>query len=164
MSGYQLAHLNIAKMREALESPSMVDFVNNLDRVNALADQAPGFVWRLKDEIEEAAAMSLFGNDYVVNMSVWTDLASLSDYAFHSGHVEIMRRRREWFLPMSEASTVLWWVPESHLPTVVEAKAKLEHLRVHGPGRSAFTFKRSYLPPEQRHDGHNVEAVGHDTG
>jgi hypothetical protein len=149
MSGYQLAQLNIAKMREALESPVMVDFVNNLDRINALADQAPGFVWRLKDESEEAMAMRLFGNNYVVNLSVWNDVTSLSDYAFQSGHVEIMRRRREWFLPMSEATTVLWWVPTSHLPTVAEAKAKLEHLRVHGPSPSAFTFKQSYLPPEQ---------------
>jgi len=149
MSGYQLAQLNIAKMREALESPVMVDFVNNLDRINALADQAPGFVWRLKDESEEAMAMRLFGNNYVVNLSVWNDVTSLSDYAFQSGHVEIMRRRREWFLPMSGATTVLWWVPTSHLPTVAEAKAKLEHLRVHGPSPSAFTFKQSYLPPEQ---------------
>jgi hypothetical protein len=163
MTGYQLAHLNIAKMRQPLESPAMVDFVNNLDRINALADQAPGFVWRLKDESEEALATRLFGNDYIVNMSVWTDVTTLSDYAFQSGHVEIMRRRREWFLAMTEANAVLWWVPESHLPSVAEAKAKLDHLRAHGPGPSAFTFKRSYLPPEQRHDGHNVEAVGHET-
>jgi GNAT superfamily N-acetyltransferase len=147
MSGYQLAHLNIAKMREALESPSMVDFVNNLDRINALADQASGFVWRLKDESEEALASRLFGNDYIVNMSVWKDIAFLSDYAFQSGHVEIMRRRREWFLPMAEAHTVLWWVSEGHLPSVVEAKDRLDHLRVHGPGPSAFTFKQSYRPP-----------------
>ncbi len=150
VTGYQLAHLNIAKMREALESASMVDFVNNLDRINALADQASGFVWRLNDENEEALASRLFGNDYVVNMSVWTDVASLSDYAFHSGHVDIMRRRREWFLPMAEAHTVLWWVPEGHHPSVVEAKDKLDHLRAHGPGASAFTFKESYLPPAQR--------------
>jgi hypothetical protein len=149
MSGCQLAHLNIAKMRAPLESPDMVEFVNNLDRINALADQAPGFVWRLKDESEEAAAITLFGNDYLVNMSVWTDVESLSDYAFQSGHVEIMRRRREWFWPMAAANAVLWWVPEGHVPTAREAKAKLEHLRGHGPSPSAFTFKQSYLPPEQ---------------
>jgi hypothetical protein len=103
MSHYELAQVNIAKLRKTLESPSMADFVKNLDRINALAEEAPGFVWRLEDEDESADAIRPFGNDYVVNMSVWKDVASLSHYAFESGHADIMRRRREWFQPMTEA-------------------------------------------------------------
>ena len=151
MASYQLAQLNIAKMRETLESPLMVDFVNNLHKINALAEEANGFVWRLKDESGSAVAIRPFGDDYIVNMSVWKDIASLSHYAFKSGHVEIMRRRREWFQPMTEAYAVLWWVAAGHRPTVVEAKHKLDHIRSHGAGPLAFTFKQSFPPPDRQH-------------
>ncbi len=158
MSSFQLAQLNIAKMRETLESPLMADFVNALDRVNALAEQAPGFVWRLTDENETAVAIPPFGDDYIVNMSVWTDVASLSDYAYRSGHVEILRRRREWFAPMTAAHAVLWWVAAGHRPTVLEGKQKLDHLRSHGSGPLAFTFKQSYPPPDQQHRGREIHS------
>ena len=150
MPGYQLAQLNIARMKTSLESPSMVDFVGSLDRINTLAERSAGFVWRLKDESGSAVAIRGFGDDYIVNMSVWEDLASLSNYAFRSAHVEIMRRRREWFHPMADAYAVLWWVPAGHHPSVVEAKERLDHLRIHGATQRAFTFKQSYPAPDGR--------------
>jgi Domain of unknown function (DUF3291) len=150
VSTYSLAQLNIARMREPLESPVMSQFVANLDRINAIAEGFPGFVWRLKDESGSAVALRPFGDDVIVNMSVWTDVASLSQYAFKSGHVEIMRRRREWFHAMAEAHAVLWWVAKGNIPTVTEAKSRLEELREHGPSPRAFTFKQSFPPPDTR--------------
>jgi hypothetical protein len=44
-----------------------------------------------------------------------------------------MRRRREWFERMQEAYLALWWIPTGHRPTIAEAIAKLELLRVEGP-------------------------------
>ena len=114
MSNYHLAQLNIAKAQEPLESPSMADFVANLERVNVLAERFPGFVWRLKDGSGDATALHPFGNDIIVNMSVWTDVASLSNNAFKSTHVVIMRRRNAWFERVAEANAVLWWVPNGH--------------------------------------------------
>jgi len=140
-------------MREPLESPSMAEFVRNLDRVNALADEAPGFVWRLKDESDDGVAIRLFGDDHIVNISVWKDVESLSRYAFESGHVEIMRRRREWFHPMTQAHAVLWWVAAGHRPALVEARQRLDQLRSHGAGPMAFTFKQAYPHPHpERHE------------
>ena len=133
----------------------MADFVANLDRINSLAEQSPGFVWRLKDEAGNAVAIRPFGEDFIVNMSVWTDVASLSNYAFKSAHVEIMRRRREWFERMAEASAVLWWVPKGHVPSVTEAKERLEHLRKFGATPRAFTFKEAFRAP----DAHNAAQV-----
>lgn len=150
MSQYRLAQLNIAKMKEPLESPSMSDFVANLDRINALAEQAPGFLWRLKDEAGNAVSLRPFGADFIVNMSVWTDVASLSNYAFKSGHVDIMRRRREWFERMVEAYAVLWWVPKDHRPSVAEAKERLDHLQKFGATPQAFTFKEAFPAPDAR--------------
>ncbi len=146
-NAYHLAQLNIATMREPLESPSMSDFVANLDRINAMAEAAPGFVWRLKDEAGDATALRPFGETTLVNMSVWRDVQSLTDFVYRSGHMEIMRRRREWFDRMASAYVVLWWVPAGHVPTVEEAAERLELLRSRGASAAAFTFARPFAPP-----------------
>ncbi len=150
MLTHQLAQLNIAHMKEPLESPTMSGFVANLDRINALAESAPGFVWRLQDETGSALNLRPFGENHIVNMSVWDSLASLSAYAFQSDHAEIMRRRREWFEPMSEAHAVLWWVETGHHPSLSEAKERLDHLRQHGASPLAFTFKSAFPAPIAR--------------
>jgi hypothetical protein len=79
---------------------------------------------------------------------VWGDLESLSRYVYHSDHVQIMRRRREWFEKMGEAFLVLWWVPKGHRPSIEEAKARLEVLRRKGPSAEAFTFRQPFPPPD----------------
>lgn len=155
MSDYELAQLNIAHMVAPLESPALADFVANLDRINALAEASPGYVWRLQTDDGNATALRPFGEDMLVNLSVWESVAALHHYVYRSAHVEILRRRKEWFASMREAYQVLWWVPRGHRPTVLEAKAKLEHLRAHGPGPDAFTFKRAWPPPDA--DGAPVE-------
>lgn len=147
MSTWHLAHLNIATMREPLEAPGMAEFVANLDRINALAEQSPGFVWRLQDEAGNATALRPFGAEILVNVSVWQDIESLRRYAFETAHAEIWRRRREWFERMGDASLVLWWVPSGHLPSESEAAERLAHLRAHGSTAHAFTFKQAYAPP-----------------
>lgn len=148
MSAYELAQLNIATLNEPLESPGMADFVANLDRVNALAENSPGFVWRLQTEEGDATAMRPMGDDVLVNMSVWRDVESLNKYVYGSAHVEIMRRRKEWFQRMKDAYVVLWWVSKGHRPTVQEAIAKLERLRQAGPTEAAFTFRRAFPAPD----------------
>lgn len=95
MSKYELAQLNVAKMLVPLESPVMADFVSNLDRINRLAENSPGYKWRLQTDEGDATALRPFGEDTLVNMSVWQDIRSLRDYVFSPGHVEIMKRRRE---------------------------------------------------------------------
>lgn len=159
MPDYHLAQLNIAKLLEPLESPRLADFVANLDRINALADESPGFIWRLQTEEGDATAIRPFGDDYLVNLSVWMDIESLHDYVYRSAHAGVMRRRKEWFEKMGESYVVLWWIPEGHRPTVIEAKIRLETLRADGPGPDAFTFRKPYPPP-----GHSPaeEAAGFD--
>jgi hypothetical protein len=150
MSSYELAQLNIALMKEPLESPSMADFVNNLDRINAVADQAHGFVWRLQSEEGDATALRPLGPSTLVNMSVWQDVKSLRDFVYRSAHVEIMRRRREWFESMAEAYVVLWWIPRGHRPSIAEAVQRLELLRRHGPTAEAFSLRQVYPAPDEQ--------------
>jgi len=149
MSRYQLAQLNVARIKGPMDSPIMAEFVANLDRVNALAEQSPGYAWRLKtDEGNATSVSSPLGDDVIVNMSVWEDVAALNHYVYKTAHVEIMKRRKEWFETIREAYVVLWWVPRGQYPTVLDAVERLEHLRQHGPSERAFTFRQAFAAPD----------------
>ncbi len=148
MKIHELAQLNIARLAHPLDSPILADFVANLDRINALAEAASGFVWRMITNADnEAATLRLFDSSTLVNLSVWADIESLHAYVYRSDHAAIMRRRKEWFEFIKEPHMVLWWVPEGHRPTVEEAKEKLLLLRNEGPGPEAFTFKQRFAAP-----------------
>jgi hypothetical protein len=149
MSAYELAQLNIGIIRGPMDSPVMAEFAANLQRINALAEQAPGFVWRLQTEAGDATALRPFEDEnMLLNMSVWRDLESLNAYVYRSAHVEIMRRRREWFERMEKPFLVLWWLARGHRPSIPEAIAKLELLRSKGPTAEAFNFRRAFPPPD----------------
>jgi len=149
MSAYDLAQMNIGIIKGSMDSPVMADFAANLERINALAESSPGFVWRLQTEEGDATAIRPFENEnMLVNMSVWRDVESLNKYVYSSAHVEIMRRRREWFERMGEAFLVLWWVRKGHRPSVAEGIARLEVLRRSGPTAEAFTFRQAFPPPD----------------
>jgi hypothetical protein len=155
MSAYELAQLNIGIIRGPMDSPVMAEFAANLERINALAESSPGFIWRLMTEDGDATAIRPFDNDrMLVNMSVWRDLESLRGYVYQSAHVEIMRRRRDWFERMEAAYLVLWWVPGGCRPTLPEAIAKLEVLRTRGPTAEAFTFRQRFASPDAPQEEH----------
>jgi hypothetical protein len=145
---YELAQLNIATLKESMDSPRMADFVANLERINALAESSPGFVWRLQTDAGDATALRPMGESMLVNLSVWTDVDSLSAYVYRSTHAEIMRRRKEWFERNAAATVVLWWVPTGHRPTPREAETRLGLLRRHGASADAFTFRQAFPPPQ----------------
>jgi len=148
MNEWQIAQLNIARLEAPLDSPQLSEFVGQLDEINALADAAPGFVWRLMSADGDATDVEHpFDSDMLVNMSVWQSVEALHTYIFRTAHNKVMARRKEWFSRISEAYTVLWWVPEGHRPTVYEAEYKLALLRASGPTSEAFTFKHVFAAP-----------------
>jgi len=153
MTRYHLAQLNIGIPKGPPESPVMAGFMANLDRINALAEESPGFVWRLQTAEGNATALRPIDDTTLVNMSVWEDAESLSRFVFKSAHVEIMRRRGAWFERMKEAYLVLWWVPNGHRPTLEEALARLAHLRKRGPTPEAFNFRTAFPPPDAERAG-----------
>jgi len=146
---YHLAEINIALPVEPLDSPRLAEFVAALDSINALADESPGFVWRLQTEDGDATAIRVLDDErLIVNMSVWETIEALGDYVFRSVHTDFLRRRREWFVPMREFMTVLWWVPTGTVPTVAEAEERLRHLQANGPTAHAFTFRTPFASPD----------------
>ncbi len=148
---YHIAQLNIARMRAPLDDPSMADFVNNLSRINALGENSPGFVWLLKDDSGTNSATEIrpYADErIIVNMTVWESVEALHDYAYYSDHTDFFRRRAEWFEKMETPILVLWWIPAGHIPTVEEAKTRLDYLTAHGPTPYAFTFKKRFTVEE----------------
>ncbi|MBX6357616.1 MAG: DUF3291 domain-containing protein [Micromonosporaceae bacterium] len=148
---WHLAQLNVARPLAPLDSAQMADFVRDLPVINALADAAPGFVWRLRDEDgQDATSLRPYGPETMVNMSVWESVEALRDFVYRGPHLNSLRRRREWFdYAGIEAHLVLWWIPAGVTPTLDEARDRLELLIRKGPGPDAFTLRRPYPPPDQ---------------
>tara|TARA_R110002073_G_scaffold4917_1_gene31008 strand:+ start:2857 stop:3771 length:915 start_codon:yes stop_codon:yes gene_type:complete len=144
---YELVQLNIAELAAPIDSPQLAGFVSNLDRVNLLAERSPGFRWRLQTDAGDATGITDFGPTTIVNMSSWTNILALRQFVYHSAHVEILRRKKEWFAPMDHAFQVLWWVKAGHRPSTTEAKERLITLQQEGPSAEAFTFKQPYPSP-----------------
>jgi hypothetical protein len=148
MTQHHIAQLNTAHMRAALDAAVMAGFAQQLDAINALADAHPGFIWRLTGEDPDDPAIRSLGENRLVNISVWRDIASLSDYAYRSLHAAALRRRSDWFFTQPQASLVLWWVEAGAIPSIGEAVERLRHLRAHGPTARAFSFREQFPPGE----------------
>lgn len=150
---HQLAQVNVSRLVAPLDSRTLSGFVRNHDRVNAAAARAPGFVWRLQNDLRPGQAVDGFDWDrdgsvgMVVNISVWDDVESLRSFTYDEVHRSVLARRREWFVPMEEANLALWWISSGHRPAVEEAADRLRHLRAHGPTPYAFTLVVPF-PPE----------------
>ncbi len=150
---YHIAQINIARMLAPLTDPLMAPFVAQLDVINAIADAAPGFIWRLQTPEGDATAIRSYEDESIlVNMSVWASLKELSHYVYASQHRQVMKRRRQWFEHFDGPYMALWWIPQGHIPTVEEAKERLSYLRTHGETPYAFSFKKPFPAPDETNE------------
>ncbi len=154
MTRFHLAQANIGRFRAPLETAIMEGFRTQLDPINALADRSPGFVWRLQTEDGNATAIRPYAGDELmaINLSVWESLESLQQFVYKSGHVDVLRGRKQWFEQIEGPILVLWWIPAGQVPTVPDAQERLQHLREHGPTPHAFTFRTPFPAPNQLTD------------
>jgi Domain of unknown function (DUF3291) len=140
--GRHLAQLNIGRLLHPLDDPRIADFVNNLDRINAVADRSEGFVWRLTSGGNNATSIRAFDDPrMIVNVSVWESIEALERYVWQTVHKRFYGRRHEWFDRLDGPSVVLWWVPMGHRPTLAEALERLDRLKVQGPSEDAFGWE-----------------------
>ena len=149
MKRFHIAEVNIGRVRAPLEDEIMQGFVARLEEINALADGAPGFVWRLKSDVGPSSYLHPYDDERIlVNMSVWESVEALKDYTYRTVHAELLRGRHNWFEKFEGVYLALWWVPAGHTPSIDEAKKRLAHLEEHGPSQLAFTFK-TVQPPDE---------------
>jgi hypothetical protein len=161
---YVVAQVNIGRLAAPLDSIQLEDFVAGLDPVNAVADAAPGFVWRLQTEDGNATSLRAFEADaegadggILINMSVWESVEALGAFVYGPAHSAVLRRRREWFEKMADAYTAVWWIERGHIPTIPEAEDRVAYLRRHGPTPYAFTLRVHFPPPGE--DAGSLDAL-----
>lgn len=149
MASYHIAQINVARMVAPVDSESMFGFTSRLDEINALADQAPGFVWRLQTEEGDATDIRIFDDDMIIiNMSVWESLEDLHNYTYKTAHAELIKGRKNWFEKLSSSHMALWYIPAGTIPTPENAIRKLELIDEHGSTPMAFTFAHSFSVDE----------------
>jgi Domain of unknown function (DUF3291) len=145
---WHLAQINVGRLVAPPTDPIVAEFVNALDRINALADESPGFVWRMQSDSGNALDIAI-GDDpqMAANMSVWKDADALFAYVYRSAHTPFMAQRKSWFERFEGAYQALWWIPAETIPTLDDGLARLWRLDRFGPSQHAFTFKSRYPAP-----------------
>jgi len=147
---FHLAQINIGRLVAPVDDPAIAGFVAQLDPVNALADAAPGFVWRLQSAAGNATDIVYSDDPFViVNMSVWASVEALRDFVYATRHIDVFRDRAKWFEKMDKPHYCLWWVPAGHIPTVAEGRERLEHYQQHGPTPFSFWFSKLFPVPSE---------------
>lgn len=146
--GWHLAQINVGRFVSPPGSAQVQPFMDALDRINAIADADPGFVWRLQDDSGNATSLRPTADPlFAVNMSVWCDADALFAFVYRSAHTPVMAKRRAYFDRFEGAHQALWWVPAGHIPTIDEGLSRLWRLDRYGPSQQAFTFKARFPAP-----------------
>jgi len=148
---FHLAQINIGRLIAPIDDPKIAGFVAELNPINALADAAPGFVWRLQSSSGNATDIVYNDDPFVlVNMSVWESVEALRDFVYASRHLDVFRERAKWFEKMDKPHYCLWWVPAGHIPSVAEGRERLGHYQQYGPTPYSFWFSKLFpIPTEQ---------------
>jgi hypothetical protein len=140
-----IAQLNIGRFRYPTDDPRMAAFMTNLDRINALAERSEGFVWRLKDDSNNATAIRPASDPTMaVNLSVWESVEALERFVWMTVHKQFYNRKGDWFEKPGMPHFVMWPIPPGHIPNLEEATGRLAHLTEQGD--SDFAFGWSHLP------------------
>lgn len=144
-----LAEINIARLRFPIDDPRVAPFADAIDRVNAVADRSPGFVWRFTDDGGSALATRVAPDpEVIVNLSVWEDVAALEGFVWTTVHRHFYARRAEWFDVLDSQHFAMWWVTPGTRPTPADGMARLARRMAEGDGDDAFGW--SHLPAATR--------------
>lgn len=146
---WHLAQINVGKITGVnINDPVMHRFVSQLDEVNGLAEKSKGFVWRLKDEQNNATTFNPFGDDrIIINLSVWESIEDLFAFIYKGRHAEVLKSRKEWFVNFGQPFVACWHVRAGHIPTIDEAVERLRYLQQNGPSEFVFDLKTKFPPP-----------------
>lgn len=138
-----LAEFNFGTLRYPWDDPRLAEFQENLDRVNAIARRAPGFLWMLPEDQMEAAqedpAGPLADRPLTAStLSVWADATSLWHFVDRTLHARFMARGAEWFEPDDRSHLVIWPVAPDARPTVAEGMDRWRQLQSKGECDTVF--------------------------
>lgn len=140
--GRNIAELNIGRLVAPTDDARVAEFMNALDRINGMGKRMPGFVWMMEGSGDPGTGNTEnnIGEDpqFVANLTVWADVASLEAFAFGTVHRQFYERRQDWFEVMGQMHFVMWPVADGHRPTLEEGLSRLDARRRDGDGPAAF--------------------------
>jgi len=141
-----VAELNIGRLNYPIDDPRMADFVDNLGRINAMAERMPGFVWRLVGDGSNGGSLDVrpYADPMMaVNMSVWQTVEQLEKFVWQTVHQRFLQSQGRVVRADEVASFRDVAGRRGQIPTLDEAKARLEHLEAHG--NSDFAYDWAHL-------------------
>ena len=161
INDYQIAEINVARMKGVnIDDPIMKKFVDNLDRVNKLAENSEGFVWRVKDENNDATSFNPYEDEQVIiNISVWESIESLEKFVFKTFHTDFLKRRKEWFKSYGKMYVAMWWIPAGEFPSIQEAVDQLDYLQKNGSSQNVFDFRKKFPKPSDSKNLKNISGM-----
>lgn len=148
---YHLAQANVAYALAPHDDPQLAAYMVRLDEMNLLAESSAGFVWRYLTDSRDPKQREFDDPLVLFNMSVWESIDALHAYTYRTVHSEVYAARKRWFADVKAVvgghALAMWWIPAGQIPTVADAKERMEAITAHGPSERAFTFKKRFPPP-----------------
>jgi hypothetical protein len=140
----RIAHFNAARLLHPPGDHRVAGFVDNVSKVNAIAERSEGFVWRLADESSQVAVADYQGQDgdpcVAFSMSVWETIGNFEQFVQKTVHGAFLKRRAEWFAPWNGPNYVIWDYDGDGPIATEEGWERLRHLAAHGPTAHAYDF------------------------
>jgi hypothetical protein len=114
---------------------------------NALADQSPGFGRRL--QTESGTGVHPWSEDpfALVNMLAWKSPKDPKEFVYRSSHLDDYFQRSDWLDKSAQVHCLPWSAPQGHIPTLEEARGRLEHYRAKGASPREFWFGKLFPAP-----------------
>ena len=137
-----IAQMNWGQMRYPLDDHRMKEFADHLDEIYCLAENTPGFIWRIDGEELATELIDLGYNEKMsTTVSVWQTIQDLHKYTYESAHGKYLDRTREWYEKVEGPQLVIWDVEHDERPSFREAQHRLDHLKEHGSSDYAYGWK-----------------------
>jgi len=148
MTLFHVAQINIARLRHPIDAPESAGFRDNIDRMNALGESQPGFVWRgVGPEFDAIDTDGKADPMLTINTTVWDSIEALAAFAYRTDHREFVRNRSDWFVDLGRPSLAIWWIEAGRVPSLADGMAKLDLLHRLGSTAEAFDFKTRFESP-----------------
>lgn len=154
----RIAFFTLGVLKAPVGDHVVQGFVDRIAGVYAAADGSEGFFDRSIRDVQTwehswgpvivpaCIPGGLALTQLAMTLSLWRDLESVAAFAYHGLHREALSQREAWFDSGSWPSYAAWWVDEQHRPNWSEAVERIDHLHLHGPTPTAFSFRKPFDP------------------
>lgn len=139
---YHLAQANYGQWKPDITKELVQEYYNRADAIIQSAKENGGWVWSYNGGFfQDPRTLAVFEHPLsILNMNVWTTFEDLKRYVFDQVHGAVMYDKNRWFEKPTKVVSVMWWVKIGEVPTIAQAKQKIDLINQIGPSPEAFNF------------------------